>query len=385
MPIKLTADALRQIFPRAPKEVIEAFASKQDVLTKAGINATRNRLAFFFANIEHECGGFTIPNLTENINYTAARMAQVWPNRFKSAAVVQAKYGTGAGWQKKAFNDIYGRRMGNRPGTDDGSTYIGRGGPQWTGRDGYAALERQTGLPAVMSPSLASRLDMQPEICAAFWTWKNLNRFADANDFIGCVRAWNGGTNGLADRKALMAGNDPILKRLETVTTISSAMPEKAPVAPATKAAATGGAVMIASAATGVSAASQAGVSAIEILGWIGGLSLAAIAAFLIGYRIIKGHWPWTSISTGNQLPASSRRSLQNSEPSSEQVSAALLAVSSVASPATPLPVSSASSRPRKRSAKRSQKTRTQARKSSNSKSTVAKKSAPKRKSKSSA
>jgi predicted chitinase len=206
--IKLTNESMRAIFPRAPQAVIDAFVAKQGLLTKAGINATRVRMAYFFANIEHECGGFTIPNLTENIGYTAARMAQVWPNRFPSASSVQAKYGTEAGWQKAAFDDIYGRRMGNRPGTSDGSTYIGRGGPQWTGRDGYAALERLTGLPAVAIPAVASQLDKQPEVCVAFWQWKNLNRFADAGDFVGCVKAWNGGQNGMADRRAQMAGND---------------------------------------------------------------------------------------------------------------------------------------------------------------------------------
>lgn len=224
--IKLTKDSLRAIFPRAPETVIDAFVAKQDVLTKAGINASRIRMAYFFANVEHECGGFTIPNLTENINYTASRMAQVWPNRFASAGAVQAKYGTAPGWQKKAFNDIYGNRMGNRPGTSDGSSFIGRGGPQWTGRDGYAALERMTGLPAVSKPETASQLDLQPEICVAFWTWKNMNRFADAGDFTGCVKAWNGGTNGMADRKHLMAGNDPTIKRLETVNAVELQIPE---------------------------------------------------------------------------------------------------------------------------------------------------------------
>lgn len=230
MPIKLTAADWRAIFPRAPQQVIDAFAAKQSVLDKAGITATKTRLAYFLANVEHECGGFTIKNLTENINYTAARMAAVWPNRFKNAAAVQAKYGTAKGWQVKAFDDIYGNRMGNRPGTSDGSRFIGRGGPQWTGRDGYAALERITSLPAVMNPEIASRLDLQPEICAAFWQWKNLNRFADAGDFVGCVKAWNGGTNGMADRRAQMTGNDPIIKRLQVVADQAAAIPDaKAP------------------------------------------------------------------------------------------------------------------------------------------------------------
>jgi predicted chitinase len=224
--IKLTKESLRAIFPKAPQAVIDAFVAKQNLLTKAGINATRARMAYFFANIEHECGGFTIPNLTENINYTAARMAQVWPNRFSSAGEVQARFGTSPGWQTKAFNEIYGNRMGNRPGTNDGSRFIGRGGPQWTGRDGYTALQKLTGIPAVENPETVSSFEMQPEVCVAFWRWKNLNRFADAGDFTGCVKAWNGGRNGMADRLARMAGNDPIIKRLEIVNELSPSIPE---------------------------------------------------------------------------------------------------------------------------------------------------------------
>ncbi len=224
--LKLTQEAVRLIFPHAPQAVIDAFVNKQDVLTKAGINQTRDRLAYFFANIEHECGGFTIRNLTENILYTPQRMAVVWPNRFSSAAAVRAKYGTAPGWQKKAFDDIYGGRMGNRPGTSDGSTYIGRGGPQVTGRDGYAEVGKRSGLDLVNHPELASQYDMQPEICAAFWTWKDLNKFADRGDFTGCVKAWNGGTNGMADRRAQMAGNKPIIQRLLVVDDIKPVLEE---------------------------------------------------------------------------------------------------------------------------------------------------------------
>lgn len=216
----LTATHWQQIWPNAPEAVISAFTLKQKVLEVAGILQTRTRLAYFCANIEHECAGFTIKNLTENIMYTASRMAQVWPSRFSSASAVVARYGSAAGWQMKAFDDIYGNRMGNRPGTHDGSTYIGRGGPQWTGRDGYAALARIAGIDAVNDPILASNFSIQPEVCAAFWQWKNLNRFADAGDFTGAVKAWNGGTNGMADRRAQMAGNDPVIQRLATAADV---------------------------------------------------------------------------------------------------------------------------------------------------------------------
>lgn len=224
--LKVTAADWRNIFPRAPQAVIDAFVKDNQALADAGILDTKRRFSWCMANVEHECGGFAIPRLTENINYSAERMASVWPNRFgKPAATVgkaavQRKYGTAPGWQKKAFDDIYGSRMGNRPGTHDGSTYIGRGGPQVTGLDGYAEVGKRSGLDLVNHPELAGVYENQPKIIAAFWSWKNMNHFADRNDWKGAVRAWNGGTNGIADREALMRGNDPIIARLNIVNSV---------------------------------------------------------------------------------------------------------------------------------------------------------------------
>jgi predicted chitinase len=236
MPLLLTKENMRAIFPKAPQAVINAFVDKQHILDKAGITKTRRRLAWFFANIEHECGGFTIPNLTENINYTHQRIAEVWPNRFSSASQVANRFGSGPGWQKNAFDEIYGNRMGNRPGTRDGSKFIGRGGPQWTGRDGYQALARilQQLIPGVgkltaeQAVEYATKHEYQPEVCAAFWMWKNLNKFADAGNWTGLVKAWNGGTNGMADRNAKLKGNEPHIERMQEANRIEQ-LPEIPP------------------------------------------------------------------------------------------------------------------------------------------------------------
>lgn len=213
----LTDSDWRAIFPKAPDDIIAAFTAGSATLYNAGITKSRTRLAYALANVEHECAGFTVPKLTENINYTAKRMAEVWSNRFPSTEFVKQRFGTSPGWQKKAFDDIYGGRMGNRPGTSDGSTYIGRGGPQITGRDGYRQVGKRCGFDFENNPELVTNPAKQPAVLAAFWSWKNLNVWADAGDFIGCVKRWNGGTNGLADRKERMVGNDPILRRLTKV------------------------------------------------------------------------------------------------------------------------------------------------------------------------
>lgn len=217
MPLLLTRKDWEDIFPKAPDSILDAFTQKLSLLHQSGITRTRIRLSFALANVEHECNGYAIPNLTENINYTAERMAVVWPRRFNSPADVVAKYGSAPGWQKVAFDDIYGNRMGNRPHTHDGSTYIGRGGPQITGRDAYIKIGELCGKNLVDSPELAASHALQPDILAAFWKWKRLDTYADQNDFIGCVRAWNGGTVGLEDRERRMESNAPIIRRLAMV------------------------------------------------------------------------------------------------------------------------------------------------------------------------
>lgn len=234
--LQLTKENLRGIFPKAPQVVIDAFVSKQAILDQAGITATRPRFADFCANIEHESDGFNVngfvKNLTENIEaYTHQRIHEVWPNRYASAGAVRAAFGTEPKWQYKAFDVIYGNRMGNGPAsTHDGSRYIGRGGPQWTGKDGYRKLQELTGLPALANPQIVCQLDLQPEVCAAFWRWKNLNRYSDTGNWIGLVKAWNGGTNGLADRNYKKAGNADIIRRMQILDAVKT-MPG-GPVAP---------------------------------------------------------------------------------------------------------------------------------------------------------
>ena len=222
MPLQIARADWVELFPKAPKAIIDALVDNPLPLEAAGITETRTRLAYTLANVEHECGGFTVKNLTENIKYSAQRMAEVWPNRFSSGADVVAKYGSASGWQKKAFDDIYGNRMGNRKGTSDGSRYIGRGAPQITGRDGYKEVGKRCGLNLVDNPDLATLPENQPAIIAAFYSWKKLEKHADSGNFLEFVKAWNGGTNGLADRKSAMKGNDPIVARLNNAT---SAMP----------------------------------------------------------------------------------------------------------------------------------------------------------------
>ncbi|GHC61701.1 chitinase [Limoniibacter endophyticus] len=88
-------------------------------------------LAYILATVFHETGGKMQP-VEENLNYSAARIRQVWPSRFASVAAAQPY----ANNPQKLANKVYGGRMGNtRP--NDGWLFRGRGLPQITGAENY--------------------------------------------------------------------------------------------------------------------------------------------------------------------------------------------------------------------------------------------------------
>jgi putative chitinase len=267
--LRLTAEALREMFPSAPQEIIAAFVKNQAPLDQAGITNSKQRLAYFFANVGHETGGWIIKDLTENINYSHSRVAQVWPNRFASSSDVINRFGTGANWQLRAFDNIYGNRMGNRPGTSDGSRFIGRGGPQVTGRDGYREVGMRACLPLEEQPELACKPEHQPAICAAFWEWKGLNTLADDGKWEDVVRRWNGGFNGMADREARLARYRPIIDGLRDGPRVK---PEDG-----------GGVIVVIGGGAAAEAARQYGAD-IETIAFIaaGGLLLAVVSYFII-------------------------------------------------------------------------------------------------------
>ncbi|CAJ0719360.1 hypothetical protein LMG6871_02814 [Ralstonia edaphis] len=92
--------------------------------------------------------------------------------------------------------------LGNtQPG--DGKRFMGRGLIQITGRANYAACGAALGVDLIEQPELLEKPEYAAGSAAWFWLQHNLNRFADRDDFVGLTRAINGGTNGIADRRAL--------------------------------------------------------------------------------------------------------------------------------------------------------------------------------------
>ena len=58
-------------------------------------------------------------------------------------------------------------------------------------------------------------MNWQPWACAAglhYWATHGLNAFADSGNIVECTKEINGGTNGLADRKARWDNAKKVLK-----------------------------------------------------------------------------------------------------------------------------------------------------------------------------
>ncbi len=187
---------LTALFPRAPADHLDAIAARSGLLL-ARHAVTGQRLEHFLAQVGHESAGLTA--LEENLSYSAARLCAVWPGRFPSSEAA-APF---AGNPRALANRVYGGRMGNGDETSgDGWAYRGRGYIQLTGRAAYRETGRRAGLDLEVSPDLAAAPEHALAVACAFWSWRGLNALCDRDDLVAVTRRINGGSNGLADRRA---------------------------------------------------------------------------------------------------------------------------------------------------------------------------------------
>lgn len=205
----LTEAILRQMWrhgdTKIPNLIEGIAAAAQTVFQKYHLDSDLV-IAHAMAQFSHECGAGL--EMTENINYSAARACQVWPSRFANEADVYRKVGSSPGdpdFRIKLMDNVYGGRMGNRPGTHDGSTFIGRGLSQVTGREGYQKLGAQTGLDLINKPDLVSAPTNALECGVADFIICGCLPFAAADDVEGVTKHLNGGFIGLSERRAWLA------------------------------------------------------------------------------------------------------------------------------------------------------------------------------------
>jgi putative chitinase len=156
---------------------------------------TPKRQACFIGQCMHESGGFKF--LRENLNYSAKGLVATWPSRFPNEEYAE-EY---ARKPERIANKVYSGRMGNTE-DGDGAKYIGRGLIQLTGKDNYKAVSEALGIDLVANPQLLEEPRYAALSAGWFWNKKGLNALADASDIETMTKRINGGSIGIADRKA---------------------------------------------------------------------------------------------------------------------------------------------------------------------------------------
>ena len=164
------------------------------------------RVTHFFAQIYAESGA--LKATSENMNYSAQRLLQVWPSRFKSLPDVE-KY---AHNPERLANFVYANRMGNgNEASGDGWKYRGRGFIGLTGKEQYEKFNRYDLCTEDVLKNPDKVAEYPLNLVSALWFWEThkLNEIADLDDGgkIGetiverITKKINGGLNGLSDRK----------------------------------------------------------------------------------------------------------------------------------------------------------------------------------------
>lgn len=170
----MTPEILNKAVPNLPMARATKWAPALTLAMECGDIVTRKRQAAFLAQIGHESGSF-----------------------------LYAKELGGPAY----FMRYEGRKdLGNtEPG--DGSRFAGRGLIQVTGRTNYAKASQALFGDARLldTPELLEQPEWAAKSAVWYWSTRNLNVKADADQFDAITRAINGGTNGSDDRKARYA------------------------------------------------------------------------------------------------------------------------------------------------------------------------------------
>lgn len=176
---------------------MELHKKYKSLLNSYGVN-TPLRLAHFFAQIEHESG---LKPISENLNYSASGLQRVFKKYFPTIELANAYQRK----PEKIANRVYANRMGNgNEASGDGWKFRGRGFIQITGKDNYTVLSKDTRIDYLSNPDLL--LTEADSMISALWFWslRNLNKYADADDIKEVTRRINGGYNGLDHRTELL-------------------------------------------------------------------------------------------------------------------------------------------------------------------------------------
>lgn len=192
-----TASNLKIIFPTTSTTILTQWVEPLNKTIQRYQIDTRLRASAFIAQTGHESGELTA--ITENLNYSADALLRVFGKYFSAD---QAKLY--ARNPAKIANRVYANRMGNGPeSSGDGWKFRGRGLIQVTGKNNYSALAKSLNMTIDETIAYLETKEGAAMSAGWFWSTNGLNVLADANRFTDLTKRINGGTNGIAHRKAL--------------------------------------------------------------------------------------------------------------------------------------------------------------------------------------
>jgi putative chitinase len=208
-------DTVIRIAPKAHINYLEAIRRGDSLFEQHEI-ITSLRLSHFLAQALHETGGFRI--LRENMNFSAARLIEIFGINRHSAAVTAAEAEMLARDPEAIAERVYGlgnprksRELGNiQPG--DGFRYRGNGVLQTTGRSNHRRMGAACGIDFEGNPDLVTAPEHALKPALQAWTESHLNILADKNDIRTITRRINGDFIGLADREAWFNKIWPLVK-----------------------------------------------------------------------------------------------------------------------------------------------------------------------------
>ena len=162
-------NAIRPMFPG--KRLTAVQVQVAEAILDQGRALSAEHLAYILAT------GFGEAKLTptrENMNYSAKRIRQVWPSRPEAVQF--------AGKPRELANSVYGGRLGNKVGSDDGWIYRGGGIDQLTGRDNYRKIGIENNPERILQPDFAVKSIMHG-MTTGRYTGRKLADYGDGATF----------------------------------------------------------------------------------------------------------------------------------------------------------------------------------------------------------
>lgn len=202
----IDAQLLSIAAPETPAGELAAWVQPiKDACKRFEIDRVR-RIAAFIAQMAHESG---LRPRQENLNYKAsALLTQFGRHRISRAnALAFGRTDTQRANPEAIANCIYGGEWGreNLGNTQPGDGWMFRGGGplQATGRDNYTRFAEAMDMPLMAAVDwVRNTIEGGVMFAAWFWEENDINRLADTPGVEDESRRINGGTHGLADRRA---------------------------------------------------------------------------------------------------------------------------------------------------------------------------------------